>query len=204
MDSMARWASLVRDMPLSEAEDIYRTKYASGVGFDALYAGEDCCTLDYAINSGVSRGNLVKNEIFKKYGAGITAADFINRMCDERLAFMKSIRGGSAWAEFGHGWSTRVADLRGYCAHLAAGGTVETAPAPPDLTHTAQPKATHVAKTAGTVTGGSTLGGAAVTHAAGFHWPTVAAVAAALLAAGVAYEAWQAGKTATANATVHL
>jgi lysozyme family protein len=204
MDSMSAWAPRVQAMPLDVAEKIYQTKYAGGVNFDAEPAGEDCCTLDYAINSGVSRAMLVRNEIFKKYGTTLPAQDFINRMCDERLAFMKSIRGGSAWAEFGHGWSTRVADLRGYCAHLAAGGTVEAAPSAPDLTHTAQPKATHVAKTAGTVTGGSTLGGAAVTHAAGFHWPTVAAVAAALLAAGVAYEAWQAGNATKANATVHL
>jgi lysozyme family protein len=202
MDSMLRWAPLVQAMQLPEAEAIYQTKYAAGVAFDTMVAGEDCCTLDYAINSGVSRGNLVKAEIYKKYGAAIPAADFVNRMCDERLAFMKAIRGGSAWAEFGHGWQSRVDDLRGYCAHLATGALV--ALPPPDLTHTAQPKATHAPKTAGTATGGGSIGGMIAAHMAGFHWPTVAAIGAGILTVGVAFEAWEAGKTATANATVHL
>ena len=203
MDSMARWAPLVQAMPLTEAEAIYKTKYANGASFDTLATGVDCCCLDYAINSGVSRANLVRNRIMAAH-PNCTSAEFVNLMCDERLTFMKSIRGGSAWAEFGHGWSTRVADLRAYCLHLAAGGADNIGPAAPDLTTTAQPKAKHVAKTAGTATAGSTLGTAAAAHAAGFHWPTVAAISAGVLALGIAYEAWQAGKAAKANAVVHL
>lgn len=202
MDSMSAWAPRVQAMPLDVAEKIYQTKYAAGVNFDVEPAGEDCCTLDYAINSGVSRAMLARNEIFKKYGTTIPAADFVNRMCDERLAFMHAIRGGSAWAEFGHGWGARVADLRQYCESLAGAPHI---PMPaPDLTHVAQPKATHVPKTAGTATGGGTVGGAVAAHAAGYDWKVVAGVVAAMLAVGVAYEAWAAGAAAKANATVHL
>lgn len=202
MDSMAAWAPRVQAMPLDVAETIYANKYAVGVGFDGLAPGVDCCTLDYAINSGVSRALLVRREI-RKRAPDIVPHEFIDQMCNERLAFMHAIRGGSAWAEFGHGWGARVEDLRVYSHHLEA-GTVASAPPAPDLTHVTQPKAIHVPKTAGTATGGGTVGGAVAAHAAGFDWKVVAGVAAAMLAAGVAYEAWQAGKTATANATVHL
>lgn len=200
--SAADWAQRVKDMPLSEAEDIYRTKYAVGVTFDGMLAGEDCCTLDYAVNSGVSRGNLVKYEIYKKYTTSILAADFVNRMCDERLQFMKAIRGGADWAEFGHGWGARVADVRAYSLHLVTVGA--PVPTAPDLTKVAQPKATHVPKTAGTATTAGTGGVVIAAHTAGFHWPSVAAIGAAVLAIGVAYEAWAAGAAAKANATVHL
>jgi len=200
MDSMSRWAPLVAAMPLSEAEDIYRTKYAVGIAFDSAAPGIDCCTLDYAINSGVSRAVRVETAILKKY-PGIKSLDFVNRMCDERLAFMHAIRGGSAWAEFGHGWAARVTDLRNYCIALASATITPNAP---DLTKVAQPKAIHVPQTAGPVTGGATAGGAIAAHAAGFNWEVAAAVGAGVLALGIAYEAWQAGRTATANATVHL
>jgi len=66
------------------------------------------------------------------------AADFINKMCDERLRFMKSLKGGSMWTKYGTGWGNRVADLRTYSLALAAGKL--TGPAP-DLSNTPTPKA---------------------------------------------------------------
>ena len=59
MTSMAAWASIVRDMPLSEAEDIYEIKYARAVSFAALPAGVDCVMMDYGVNSGIGRVNRV-------------------------------------------------------------------------------------------------------------------------------------------------
>src|SRR5258708_4710432 len=61
MDSMNRWAPLVQAMPRSEAEEIYRTKYAVGIQFDQLRNGVDVCLLDYAINSGVARGQRIRS-----------------------------------------------------------------------------------------------------------------------------------------------
>lgn len=202
MNSMSEWAPLVKAMTLSEAESIYRTKYAAGCAFDTLAAGLDCCALDYGINSGVSRANLVRNRIAVTY-PGISTADFVNRMCDERLRFMQSIRGGSAWAEFGHGWGARVDDLRSYCVALAA-GSPPNPDVKPDLTKVVQPKATHVPKTAGAATGAGTTGTVIAAHTAGLHWPTIAGLAAAAIAAGLVFEAWAAGAAAKANATVHL
>lgn len=202
MTSMATWAPIVQAMPLSEAEDIYRTKYAVKCGFDALPAGPDCCVLDYGINSGISRALASKNAILR--GSTIQlygAKKFVDSMCAERLQFMHAIRGGSAWAEFGHGWGARVADLQAYCDHLTLGGV---APVAPDLTHVVTPKATHVAKTAGAATTLSVPTSAGAAHYFGLDVAMVAGVAAAVLALGVGYEAWQVGKTADLNNKVIL
>lgn len=205
MTSMALWAPKVQAMPLDVAETIYRTKYANGVQFDYLPAGADCCVLDYAINSGVSRALACQTAILRgttinAYGA----QKFVDTMCAERLQFMHAIRGGADWAEFGHGWGARVADLKSYCDHLAAGGDHTTAPAAVDLSHVVTPKAIHQPKTAGVATSISIPATAAAAHTAGLSVPWVAGAAAAALAIGVGYEAWQSNKAAVANATVVL
>jgi lysozyme family protein len=122
-------------------------------------------------------------------------------MCAERLQFMHSIRGGSAWQEFGGGWGSRVADLKAYCDHLALGGAAPTAP---DLTHVAMPKVKHVAKTAGAPTAGGVIASGTAAHEAGFNWYVVGGIVVATIAAGVIYEVIQAKKTSTANNTVIL
>ena len=150
MNSMGGWANLVRQMPESEAEDIYAEKYAKGIRFDELNSGVDVVMLDYAVNSGVERpihvactliGRPVVDHIDDELLKAINGFDpntFINRMCSERLRFMHAIRGGRAWITFGKGWMARVTDLRNYALALRAGGT---APEAPDLASTVTPKA---------------------------------------------------------------
>jgi lysozyme family protein len=216
MTSMAAWAPTVQAMTLAEAEDIYKTKYAAAIRFDDLPPGVDCCMLDYGINSGTARPIRVARALvklpqyavmdqslldaIKKYDQ----AKFCKAMDAERLQFMHAIKGGAMWAEFGHGWGSRVADLDAYCAHLAAGKAVAAAPDAIDLTHVVTPKATHVAKTAGGVTAGSTLGAPAVAHLTGFPLWQCGLIAGGILAAGIGYEAWQAQKAAAANIAVVL
>lgn len=198
MTSMATWAPIVQAMTLSEAEDIYRTKYAVGVKFDGLAAGLDCCTLDYGINSGVSRAEMV----LKEYTNLATPADIINAMCDERLRFMHAIRGGQDWIEFGKGWGSRVADVRSYSLHLAAGGAHAAASPAPDLSQIVTPKAVHQGATAsGSTTAGAASAGVAA-HAAGLPWYGVLAAAASVVVAGITYEAISASTAAAANLKV--
>lgn len=173
MTSMAAWAPIVKAMTLQEAEDIYATKYAVKCLFNQLRAGPDCVCLDYGINSGIGRPIRVSQALLKTTVTGSALADAINKtdpkwfvdaMCQERLHFMHAIRGGSAWAEFGHGWGARVADLKTYCDHLASGGAV---PAPAPIVVPKHPKAQHgdpqiVHNTAGKVTGGAAGAGTAV------------------------------------------
>lgn len=217
MDSMARWAPIVQAMTLAEAEEIYKTKYAGAILFDRLPAGVDCVMMDYAVNSGVGRaipvarkmtgvaGNTFKADDYllagiEKYGA----KKFVDDMCAERLRFMHAIRGGSSWVRFGHGWQSRVDDLRVYSEHLVAGGTHETAPAAPDLSNVSTPKAINVGKkgTTGTVVAAPSTGVAL--HEAGFPLWAVAGGVALVVGAGIAYELISERQAATANALIHI
>lgn len=222
MDSMERWAPLVKAMPKSEAEAIYKTKYAAAVRYDDLPAGVDACAMDYAVNSGVGRPVRVLKRLLSVTGGSDSRIDqtlldaikktdpvwIVTQMCAERLQFMHAIRGGEAWAEFGNGWGRRVADLKAYCLHLATASQtgVQTvpAPAPIDLSKVVQPKATNVPKTAGkTTTGGAVAAGGAAVASGLPHW-AVAAIVGGVFVAGIAYEAYQEFKSKSANNTVAL
>jgi lysozyme family protein len=216
MDSMQRWAPLVAAMPLDEAEAIYSTKYASAIRYSDLPAGPDACMMDYAVNSGILRAIRVARGMLNVPGPSnrmdqplldaIRKVDptwFVKTMCYERLQFMHSIRGGQAWAEYGHGWGARVADLQTYCLHIIS-NPVATAPDAPDLTKLVQPKATHVAKTAGKVTTGGAIATGAAYHVSGAsHWQ-VAAIIVGVFLVGIGYEAYQDYVANKANSTVHL
>lgn len=139
MQSMAAWAPIVRAMSLDTAEQIYANKYARKDRFNELESGSDCVILDYGINSGVlrpvwiaqkitgrGRSNTFDNDLVKAIN-DYSANRFIDRMCDERMSFLRSL---SIWPRFRGGWSTRVADLRQYCHHIAG----DLAPPPADDT----------------------------------------------------------------------
>jgi lysozyme family protein len=216
MTSMSTWAPLVKAMSRQEAEDIYHSKYATGVQFDYLNPGCDTVLLDYGINSGDSRPIRVARALLKLPAgatmtpdlvAAINKADakwFIDAVCTERLHFMHQIRGGSAWAEFGRGWGTRVSDLQVYSEHLALGtkgGAEPTVfPKAPKANHTDPQVATKSTK--GTVAGGAAAGTAA--HASGLpHW-AVGVVVAGVIASGVAYAIYKNRANTAANHTVVL
>jgi lysozyme family protein len=214
MTSMAAWVEPVKNMTLAQAEAIYRTKYAVGVRFDDLPAGPDVCMLDYGVNSGVARpvhvaramvglppgtmDDALVNAIHK-----YDAKSFVDAMCAERLRFMHAIDGGKMWLEFGHGWGSRVADLKSYAGHLAIGGQHVTAPAAVDLSQVVTPKATNVPKTAGTATTAATVSTAVAAHTGGLGWGAVAGVAVACVAAGLIYEVYQEQAANAANVAVH-
>lgn len=127
MDSMSRWASIVRAMPLSEADDIYAAKYATACRFDDLNSGPDCVVFDFGVNSGPSRsikfaqkivGVAVDGVLGPATLAAINAYDpaaFVNKLCDERLEFLRRL---GIWGTFGKGWAARVKDLRQYALAL--------------------------------------------------------------------------------------
>ena len=128
MDSMARWAPIVRAMTLQEAEDIYASKYATSCRFNDLVSGPDCAVLDFGINSGPSRaikyaqgivGTTQDGVLGPVTLAAINKMDpnrFVDAYCDARLRFLHGL---STWSTFGRGWAARVADLRAYCHALA-------------------------------------------------------------------------------------
>ena len=104
-------ASDVRRMSLDDAKRIYKSKYWDKVNGDSLPSGVDYCVFDYAVNSGISRALRV----YSKYKS-LQPADCINKMCDERLSFLKSLR---TWSTFGKGWGPRVARVRSDSIRIA-------------------------------------------------------------------------------------
>lgn len=128
MDSMARWAPIVKAMVIAEADDIYATKYATACDFKGLNAGPDCCVFDFGVNSGPSRsikfaqrivGTAQDGQLGPITEAAINRTDpnkFVDDLCNMRLAFLRALR---TWPTFGRGWASRVADLRAYCHKVA-------------------------------------------------------------------------------------
>lgn len=194
MDSMARWAPIVKAMQRSEAEDIYQKKYADLIDFNELPTGIDCCVMDYAVNSGVRRALAVMSTLLglepPRTGMSKAILDraktvdpvkFVDAMCQERLHFMHQIRHGEAWNEFGHGWQSRVDDLQHYCVSL-----IHNVPADGPPTISDHPKVKHVApKPKHKRTATTAAGGAAASHATGQHFTVTVIVFVLILGAGI-------------------
>lgn len=137
MTSMATWAPLVKALSLQEAEDIYWANYAVPIRYNDLPIGIDCCLMDYAVNSGIGRALTVANAIagtgqkgmnnaLMKYLQGVNPQVFVNKLCAERLNFLKRLK---TWGTFGKGWNSRVSDLKAYCNNLIT-HTPHTEPVP--------------------------------------------------------------------------
>jgi len=120
----------------AEVEAVYHDRYASAIHFDELPDGVGFCVFDAAVNSGPHKAaewlqravNVPVDGIVgsttvaaaQKQGAFAT----INAVCDERLAFLQRL---STWARFGHGWGTRVDDVRKNATALAHATSTGTA-----------------------------------------------------------------------------
>jgi lysozyme family protein len=124
-------AADVRAMPKSVAAEIYRTAYAAAVRYDELPAGLDYAVLDYAINSGVGRAGKVLRrwlglpddsaQVTDTVLAAVRARDAragVVWICDERLAFLKSLK---TWPVFGAGWGRRVAAVKTAALRMTEG-----------------------------------------------------------------------------------
>lgn len=118
----------VRALTKDEAREIYRKNYWNKVSGDLLPDGVDAVTMDSAVNSGVGRGaywlqRAVGAKVDRKIGAetlkmteAATDTVTINRMCDDRMNFLRSL---GTWPTFGKGWSRRVTELRAVALQMA-------------------------------------------------------------------------------------
>ena len=135
-DARAYWknnatAADVRAMPLDVAKGIYRARYWDAQRCDDLPAGVDYAVFDYGVNSGIGRSgkvlrralrmpdnaSAVSDDVIAR-AAGVNAADLIDLICMERLAFLKSLK---TWPVFGAGWNRRVAGVRTAALAMASG-----------------------------------------------------------------------------------
>jgi lysozyme family protein len=111
---------------------VYKQQYWDRVQGDLLPSGVDYAVADFAINSGPSRGAKHLQAVVGVAQDGqigpITLAavrerdpsDIIRRLCANRLAFMKRIRGGSLWKTFGRGWQRRVDEVEAVALRWAS------------------------------------------------------------------------------------
>lgn len=111
----------IKKLTVAAASKIYRGEYWNKVGGDMLPSGLDYAVFDFGVNSGVSRagkylqalvGVTQDGQIGPKTVAAIdgkNVADLINKLCDNRLAFLKKL---PTWGTFGKGWGSRVAGVR--------------------------------------------------------------------------------------------
>ena len=130
----------LKAMTRDQAVTIYKRQYWDAVNGDKLPAGLDYAVFDYAVNSGPARAAKALQGLLgvAQDGAlgpatlaaigGRDVAALINGLCDQRLAFMRSIRGGKDWRAFSKGWTRRVEDVRS--AALADVGAPVAAPTP--------------------------------------------------------------------------
>ena len=114
----------LKSLTTAQAVIVYKRQYWDAVCADMLPAGVDYAVADFAVNSGPSRAAKYLQRIVGAVEDGVIgpatltavkskdAGKVINELCDDRLAFMKHIRGGSLWKTFGKGWARRVSEVR--------------------------------------------------------------------------------------------
>jgi len=128
-------AADVRAMPLDDAKAIYRARYWDALACDGLPAGVDYAVFDYGVNSGVGRAaKVLRRKLMLPDSATDTdvaraarqadAPRLIASICDERLAFLTSLK---TWPVFGAGWSRRVAEVRADALAMAVQQSREAA-----------------------------------------------------------------------------
>lgn len=104
-----------------QAAHVFRRQYWDKVSADDLPPGVDYAVADFAVHSGPHRAASYLQRICKVPQDGIVgpmtikAAHakppeyIINKLCDDRLAFLKR---QPTWGVFGKGWTRRVEDVR--------------------------------------------------------------------------------------------
>lgn len=134
-------ARSVQQISTQEIADIYDRQYWDAVKGDDLPAGVDYVLFDGAVNSGPKQsiiwlqralGPLYKGRVDGTMGfttiAAVNAVNdqdaLIDRICDQRLAFMRRLR---TWPTFGRGWSARVAEVRSIGQAWATGAAPQVA-----------------------------------------------------------------------------
>lgn len=129
----------------------YRRHYWDAVKGDDLPDGIDYAVFDFAVNSGPARAAKYLQAVLGVAQDGAigpitlaaarraNAVNVINRLCDDRLAFMKRITSGGKllWNTFGRGWERRVAEVRAVSLEMAQ--NARPAPAKPSPAPTPSP-----------------------------------------------------------------
>ncbi|MQT14405.1 glycoside hydrolase family 108 protein [Segnochrobactrum spirostomi] len=202
----------------ADAARIYAADYWRPVQGDALPAGVDLATFDYAVNSGLSRavkalqssagakadgdfGPLTLEAVEKSTATKAATIAIVGAICDRRLAFLRSLK---TWGTFGAGWAKRVGDVRARGQAMAgAGADVISLSVARDLrTAATRDKQSAASGAGGGVSGAGAAGKAAAAVSAAdaaqattIDWSAVAAlgIVAAILITIAIVVRWRAG-----------
>lgn len=111
----------LKAMSPATVAQVYRTLYADPIGFDKLPVGLNYAALDFGINSGIAhvdgKDNMagVKDavtEALKETGI----ENQINKLCDLRLEWMKSLKN---YPKYKNGWTARLDRVRNRSINMA-------------------------------------------------------------------------------------
>lgn len=111
----------MKKLSVDVAGKIYKGEYWDKIKGDQLPSGLDYAAFDFGVNSGIGRSARFLQEILgvKQDGAigpntlgalvGRDTASLIRQLCDNRLAFVKTL---PTWPTFGRGWASRISAVR--------------------------------------------------------------------------------------------
>jgi lysozyme family protein len=180
-------AADVKAMSVDQAKSIYRSKYWEAQRCDDLPSGVDYAVFDYGVNSGIGRSGKVLRRVLGMpdsthvvTNAVIAAtqkrdaAEIVNAICDERLAFLKRLK---TWPVFGKGWERRVKEVRADSLRMAGGRAFD------------KPSGGTVGKLAKSKTAWSSIGAFIASLAGALtDWRVAAVIVVGVLAAYIIYE----------------
>lgn len=118
----------LKKLTKAQAGVVYKRHYWDAVMGDDLPFGVDYAVFDNAVNAGPNRAIKQLQELVGAVQDGrigpntlaatrsIDPALLIPALCDRRLKFLKSIRRGVLWKEFGRGWLQRVNGVKKYAS----------------------------------------------------------------------------------------
>lgn len=132
----------VRYIDDTELREIYKFQYWNLIAGDSLPSGVDMAVFDYAVNSGATRaaralqaacgvrvdGNVGLSTVTAAKER--SAATLIDKICDERLAFVRRL---NTFKAFGKGWVRRIEGIRQEAQMMTAGQMTMFAALTPDL-----------------------------------------------------------------------
>lgn len=118
----------LKNLTVEQAGVVYRRFYWDRVLGAELPAGVDFAVFDFAVNSGPLRAVQYLQRIVGVPDDGrigprtlaavraMPARQIVERLCDDRLAFLRRLR---TWKAFGKGWGARVAGVRALGLQMA-------------------------------------------------------------------------------------
>ena len=122
----------IKNLTIAQAKEIYRNDYWDKIKGDDLPSGVACVTIDYAVNSGVSRASKALQSVCGiSNGDGIIGPaslnavwttvrndgeeSVVNAVTAQRQEF---IRGLKIYETFGRGWERRIDETRAKAMEL--------------------------------------------------------------------------------------